>query len=295
MPSQILSWHAGGLDRGYERLNRFADARREFELAAAGAVTGRSRFYASIGRLAGDAADVPGAIAAFARSVSASPNDPIGHKYLAGALLQQDRVDEAFVELVAALLIDPLDGDAHAGVGQIHLNAGRYDQAVTALRRAVELSANHAEARYALATALMRLGNTQEAARELERFEQAQRQMLADRRRNISLDVLKEEAALRAAEGSYDRAAALWQQAIDREPGRPSNHLGLAAALAGAGRIDAAIAHYEKAVALGADPVVYRRLAELYAKEGRIDDAARAGAMYERALQGDPTSRGTAR
>ena len=119
--------------------------------------------------------------------------------------------------------------------------------------------------------------------------------MLADRRRNMSLDVLKEEAALRAAEGNYDRAAALWQQAIDQEPGRPANHLGLAAALAGAGRIDAAIAHYEKAVALGADPVVYRQLAELYAKVGRIDDAARASAMYERALQGDLTGRGTAR
>ena len=80
------------------------------------------------------------------------------HKYLAGALLQQDRADEAFVEFVAALLIDPRDADAHAGIGQIHLNAGRDDEAVTALRRAVELSPDHTEARYALATALMRLG-----------------------------------------------------------------------------------------------------------------------------------------
>jgi tetratricopeptide (TPR) repeat protein len=280
---------------GYERLNRFADARREFELAAAGAVTGRSQFYASIGRLATGAADVPGAIAAFARSVSASPNDPIVHKYLAGALLQQDRADEAFVELVAALLIDPLDGDAHAGVGQIHLNAGRYDQAVAALRRAVELSANHAEARYALAAALMRLGNTQEAVRELERFEQAQRQMEANRRRGLVLDVLKEEAALHSAEGRHDRSASLWQQVVDQEPGLASNHLGLAAALAGAARIDAAIAHYEKAVTLGADPVVYRRLAELYAKVGRIGDAARARATYERALQEERTSPGTPR
>jgi len=290
--SALARWWLGW---GYERLNRFADARREFELVAADAVAGRSQFYASIGRLAGGAADVPGAIAAFARAVSASPNDPIVHKYLAGALLQQDRADEAFVELVAALLIDPLDADAHAGVGQIHLDAGRYDQAVGALRRAVELSANDAEARYALATALMRLGNTQEAVRELERFEQAQRQMQATRRRGLALGVLKEEAALHAAEGRPDRSASLWQQVVDQEPGRPSNHLGLAAALASAGRIDAAIAHYEKAVTLGADPVVYRRLAELYAKVGRTDDAARARAMYERALQGDRTSPGTAR
>ena len=166
------------------------------------------------------------------------------HKDLAGALLQQDRAEEAFVELIAALLIDPLDAGAHAGIGQIHLNAGRYDEAVTALRRAVELSATYTEARYALATALMRLGNTQEAARELERVEQAQRQMLADRRRNMSLDVLKEEAALRAAEGNYG----------------------------------AAIDLYEKAITLGADPAVHRELAALSLKVGRIDDAARAKA-----------------
>jgi tetratricopeptide (TPR) repeat protein len=290
--SALAHWWLGS---GDERLNRFADARREFELAITGVVAGRSRLHASIGRLAADAADFPGAVEAFARSVSANPNDPTVRIYLAGALRQQDRADEAFVELVAALLIDPRDAGAHAGIGQIHLNAGRNDEAVMALRRAVELSATSTEARYGLATALMRSGNTQEAARELDRVEQAQRQMLADRRRNMSLVVLKEEAALRAAEGSYDRAAALWQQAIDREPGRSSNHLGLAAALESAGRIDTAIAHYEKAAVLGADPVVYRRLAELYAKVGRIDDAARARAMYERALQGDRTDRGTAR
>jgi tetratricopeptide (TPR) repeat protein len=290
--SALARWWLGW---DYERLNRFADARREFELAAAGAVAGRGRFYASIGRLAGDAADVPGAIAAFTRSVGASPNDPIVHKYLAGALLQQDRPDEAFVELVAALLIDPLDGDAHASVGQIHLNAGRYDQAVTALRRAVDLSPSHAEARYALATALMRSGNTQEAVRELERFEQAQRQMQANRRRGLALDVLKEEAAWHAAEGRHDRSASLWQQVVDQEPGLSSNHLGLAAAVESAGRIDAAIAHYEKALTLGADPAVYRRLAELYPKVGRIEDGARARAMFERALQEDRNSQDAVR
>ena len=232
------------LGLGHERVNRFADARREFELAAPSAVAGRSRFFAKIGQLAAGAADFPGAVQAFARSVSLDLNDPEPHKQLAGALLQEDRAEEAFVELVAALLIDPLDAGAHFGIGQIALNAGRYDEAVTALRRAVELSDNHAEARYALATALMRSGNTQGAAREFDRVEQAQRQALADRRRSMSLDVLKEEAALRTAEGNYG----------------------------------AAIALYEKAITFGADPGVYRQLAELYMKVGRVDDAARAKA-----------------
>jgi tetratricopeptide (TPR) repeat protein len=283
--SALAHWWLG---LGYERLARFAAARREFELVAVDAIAGRGRLDASIGRLAGNARDFPGAIEAFARAVIASPGDPAVHKQLAAVFLQQDRAEDAFVELVAALLIDPRDAGAHASIGQIHLNAGRYNEAVDALRRAVELSADYTEARYTLATALMRSGNTQDAAREFERVEQAQRQMLADQRRNMSLDVLKEEAALRTAEGSYDRAAALWQKVIDREPDRSSNHLGLAAALIGAGRIDAAITHYERAVTLGADSVVYRQLAELYGKVGRLEEAARARVTYERALQGSP-------
>jgi tetratricopeptide (TPR) repeat protein len=282
--SALAHWWLGS---GYERLARFAAARQEFELVSVDAIAGRGRLDASIGRLAGNARDFPGAIEAFARSVIANPGDPTVHKQLAAVFLQQDRAEDAFVELVAALLIDPLDAGAHAGIGQIHLNAGRYNEAVDAVRRAVELSADYTEARYTLATALMRSGNTQDAAREFERVERAQRQMLADQRRNMALDVLKEEAALRTAEGNYDRAAALWQKVIDREPDRSSNHLGLAAALIGAGRIDAAITHYERAVTLGADSVVYRQLAELYGKVGRLEEAARARVTYERALQGN--------
>jgi protein O-GlcNAc transferase len=171
------------------------------------------------------------------------------HKQLAGSLVQQDRAEEAIVEFVAALLIDPEDAEAHAGIGQIHLNAGRDADAVDALRRATEVAPANHDARYALANALVRLGRTREAAEHFVRVEQAQRQMLADRRRSLSHDVLKEEAALRTAEG----------------------------------RFDAAIALYEKALAVNAaDPSVFGHLASLYSKVGRAPDAARARTMYEK-------------
>jgi tetratricopeptide (TPR) repeat protein len=244
--SSLAHWWLG---LHYERLNRHADARRHVEYATAGAIVGRAGLYTAIGRLAGNATDVPAAIDAFMQAVDANPNDPAAHKYLAGALLQHDRVNEAFIEFVAALMIDPLDADAHAGIGRIYLDAGRNADAVEALRRAVEVTPDHIDARYALATALTRLGKRQEAAREFDRVEEAQRRAFAERRRNMSLDVLKEEAALHADEGRYDRAIEL----------------------------------YEKAATLGSDPAVYRELAGLYSKLGRIDDAARARAMYEKA------------
>lgn len=232
----------------FERLNRFADARREYSEAASGAVAGEGQLHAAVGRSASAAADVPGAIESFVRAVNANPNDAALRKHLAGSLVQQDRAGEALVEFIAALLIDPGDAEAHTGIGQIHLNAGRDADAVDALRRATEIAPASHDARYALANALVRLGRTQEAAEHFVRVEQAQRQMLADRRRGLSHDVLKEEAALRAAEGKFETAIDL----------------------------------YEKALAVMVDPSVYGHLAVLYSKVGRAPDAARARAMYEK-------------
>jgi tetratricopeptide (TPR) repeat protein len=247
--SMLAHWW---LALAYEQAHRLADARREVEQVTAAAVFGSSQLHAAIGRFAFGAADGAAAIDAFARAVRANPNDPAMHRLLARTLLLQDRADEALAEFVAVLLIDPLDAAAHAGIGQIHLQKGRAADAVDALRRATDLAPDDGETRYALASALERLGRREEAAQHFARVEQAQRQALADRRRELSAATLKQEAALRTAEG----------------------------------RFDAAIALYEKALAVDSDPAVYSRLADLYAKVGRAPDAARARALYEKALQG---------
>jgi tetratricopeptide (TPR) repeat protein len=119
------------------------------------------------------------------------------HRLLAGAYLLEDRPDEALAAFAAALRIDPRDADAHLGVGQTHLNAGRNAEAVDALRRATELKPDSIDAAYALATALTRLGKGAEAAPYFERVEQVQRQRQADRRRQLLLDIQREEKALR--------------------------------------------------------------------------------------------------
>jgi tetratricopeptide (TPR) repeat protein len=246
----------------YEQVNRLAEARQELEQVAAAAIFGDSQLYTAIGRFAVRAADAPGAIDAFSRAIRADPNDPATHKLLASALMQQDRADEAMAEFVAAVLISPEDAAAHAGIGQIHLHAGRDAEAVDALRRATDLAPANGETRYALASALQRLGRTEEAALHFARVEQAQRQMLTEQRRELSAAALKQEAAVRAAEGRFDAAIALYEKAL---------------------------------LAVEADPVVYGRLADLYAKVGRSGDAARARAMSEKSLQAVPAGRSPAR
>lgn len=271
--SALASWWLG---LSFERANRFAEARQALERAADAAVAGRSQLYSAVGRLASRAGDFERGIESFRRAIEANPGDAAARRQLAAALLQQDRIDEALAEITAALRTDPGDATAHMLAGQILLNTARTTEAVDALRRAVELAPAHTEARYALATALTRLGRVEEAAREFERIEQEQRAAVGDRRRTMALDVLKEEAALREADGNHHLAAVLWQQVVEREPGRAAHHVALAALLLRAGRLDEAIGHYEQAAALEQDPGVYRRLADLYVRVGRVADAERA-------------------
>jgi tetratricopeptide (TPR) repeat protein len=277
-----LGWH-------YEGLDRISEARRSFAQAAASNVlAGRARIYVSIARLARREADFTPALDALEHRMHANPNDAVAHLQLARAYHVQGRVGEALAGLIVAALLDPADAEAHMAIGQILMETGRYDEAASALRHALAIEPDLHEARYALATTLRRLGHAGAAAQELDTFARAQRRLLADRRQDIVVQVLKEQAAILTAEGGHDRAAGLWQQVVDHEPDQAASHAGLAAALARAGRTDAAIRHYERAAALWGDPDVFRHLATLYADAGRLDDSARARTRYEQALRGGP-------
>src|SRR5215467_11407893 len=74
-------------DRGRrdEAENRVAEARREYQAAAAGALVGRSALFVGIARLAQVEGDSAGAIDAFAQAARLNPNDPNVHKELASA------------------------------------------------------------------------------------------------------------------------------------------------------------------------------------------------------------------
>jgi cytochrome c-type biogenesis protein CcmH/NrfG len=95
--------------------------------------------------------------------------------------------------LIAAVLIDPMEAQAHAAVGQLYIDTGRYPDAVAALNRALELKPAAFEIRYALATALIRAGNASEGARQMELFERARRAADEQRRRDIADEVERAE------------------------------------------------------------------------------------------------------
>jgi len=184
-----------------EAANRVAEARRAYGAALGGALAGRSVLYVGIARLAQVEGDLPGAIDAFTQAVRLSPNDPTIHREFAAAYVAHGVADAAFCELMAALLVDPRDAQAHADVGQLYLDTSRDAEAVTAFDRALTLAPKRYEFRYALATAHTRLGHSAEAARQLELFERARREALDERRRAIANEVEQAEGARSGAPG----------------------------------------------------------------------------------------------
>jgi tetratricopeptide (TPR) repeat protein len=179
-----------------ERMGDIASARQHYQQALAGALLGRGAIYVAIARLAQVEGDTTAAVDALTSAARLNPNDPYLHKELAAALASQGRVDDAFCELMATLLIDPADAHAHATMGQLFLDAERDREAVRAFSRALELRPDAFEVRYGLATALARLGNAAESARQFEQFERARREAQERRRRDIASDVDSQTAPL---------------------------------------------------------------------------------------------------
>lgn len=287
--SGMAHWRLG---RWYASTRRDEDAVRELEKAAAlSPLAGRAELYRQIGTVDMRLLDADAAAEAFSRRVRLTPNDAVAHRDRARALVLGNHTEEAFVEFVATLLLDPDDVEALLAIGQIHLAAGRYADAVLVLESAVALDGEAAEARYALGTALLRLGRPDEGNTQLEAFHRLQAKAVEDQRRRIEIGVLKLEAAARTSEGAHDRAATLWLQVLAAQPGVASNHVGLASALARSGHLDTAATEYEKAIALGAESETYRQLAALYERMGRADESVRIRAallrLQEESLRDD--------
>ena len=163
-----------------------AGAAQAFERAATKPlVAGRARLYAIIGQAYHAQFDLDRAATAYRQRVRIAPNDRDAHFDLGEVYRAQDRLDEALVEYLAAALIDPANARTFGMLGQVEAAAGRDEQAAVMLRHAVTLDGGLLEARYALSRALLRLGRTDEAQKELSVFEAAQAKAMDEQRRQV--------------------------------------------------------------------------------------------------------------
>ncbi len=123
--------------------------------------------------------------AAAAQMVRLVPNEPGGHKDLGLAHHRAGRDDEAAIELLMASLLGQEDGETFGALGQVHLNAGRFEHALSALLRAVMLDPSLKQARYVLARTLQRLGRNDEANQQLAAFDKLRANALDEQRQQF--------------------------------------------------------------------------------------------------------------
>jgi tetratricopeptide (TPR) repeat protein len=284
--SSAISWMQAGiyavLGRDQEYLQALDDSMR------VGPLTGAVANWSALGRLELRGFDVEAAEGAFRRTLALAPHVAQGHLDLADFLRAQGRTDEALAEYVAVLLIDPARLAAHVSIGQMHLDEGRPADAVRVLQYAVSRKADLPEARYALASALLHLGRTNEGQRELEAFRQLQARDMANDRRSYQVATLRLDARLREASGRYREALSLRQQVVAAEPDVPVNYIALADTLIRLHEFAEAAKHLERAAALGAPPDVYRQLAEVYQRIGLSGESAAALRKYDAASRQAP-------
>jgi tetratricopeptide (TPR) repeat protein len=270
----------------YQRQGLFADAMRELTAAAAAKpLLGLNSVYQGIGALARSQQQYDAAITAFSQRIDLVPNDAGAHHELGEMYFRQGRQTEALAEFTAAVMLNPTRADSYAAIGQVHLRGSNHAEAVAAARRAVALDASHKEARYVLATSLVRMGNVDEGKRELETYQRLQAESTGARSRQLEIEGLRRDASVSIVNGEFPKAVALLRQALERDPQSAQSHLDLGLALLRAGQPAEAVEHLTTATATDNSEEAHEYLAQAYAALGRDSDADRERAIVVRMRQ----------
>jgi tetratricopeptide (TPR) repeat protein len=265
--------------------SRIPDAIREYEAAVACApLVGLDRLFDVIGGLYATQADFTRAAGTYYQRVEVNPTNAEAHRKLADIYALKGASDAALAEYAAAQRLSPGDAGAFTGAAQVALRLGRFAEAANAARQALALDAAQQKARFALGTALMRLGNTQAGQRELSTFQQQLDESAAQRRQAFEVATLVSDGARAQAAGSYEDAARLFERAL--ESGADAAVEGqVAAALWKAGRPADALAHLMKALDVSpGDAELHKLTAEVYAALGSQNEREREEQTYRRLL-----------
>lgn len=270
----------------YQRQGLYAEAMRELTAAAARRpLLGLNSVYQTIGALARSQQEYDAAIMAFSQRVDLIPNDAGAHHELGEMYFRQGRHTEALAEFTAAVMLNPKSADSLAAIGQVQLRAGNYAEAVAAARRAVAVDGSHREARYVLATSLVRMGSVDEGKRELEVYQRLQTEATAARSRQLEIDGLRRDASVSIVNGEFAKAVGLLRQALERDGQSAQSHLDLGLALLKAGQPAEAVEHLTAAAAKEDSEEAHEYLADAYAALERGTDAQRERAIAARIRQ----------
>ena len=193
-------------------------------------------------------------------------------------------------------MINPADVEALYVARAIAPSRGTLPDAADVSRRALELDPAHREARYVHATALIRMGNTDEGAAEMQVFQRLQAEDGEARARVFELGRLRREASVSLAAGDARQRRHVAATCAGLRPS-----FGDLSSRTRASRSSRAARRPRRsnvsntAAALNAPFDVHRHLAKAYAALGRKDESQNEQATYERLRRESISRTGRAR
>jgi len=236
--------------------------------------------YAAIGRMEDAETALKTALQQDATNASAL----IG---LANVYLKTGRPQPA-TELLEKAIVSVQSFEPLFLLGSAYSNQGRYEDAVRAFQRAIQLDRNQAEVYYQMATALGKLNRSEERAQALEHFRQ-----LREKKQKTDEDVRRAERLLEMAkplvdQGELVQAVSLLQEAHSIQPDSGDILFRLAGLQYDLRRYVAARQSVTEAIRRTSDEWNYYLLLGLIEKDvSRLDESRVA---LERALQLNPNS-----
>lgn len=208
----------------------------------------------ALGRTLEALGDLEGAAIQYRAVLARVPDDGPARFRLGEVLRQFGRYDEAERELTRALEAPAVRSASLAALGQLALDRGRDAQAVTWLKAALEAEPRASRLHYPLAQAYRRLGDTTAAAHHLAlRGEigiapgDPLTRQLEELAAGEAIALLRGRLAFQA--GDFGGALGWFERARERVPASAAAAIGRAAALAGLGRGQEAVAALEELLA----------------------------------------------
>jgi tetratricopeptide (TPR) repeat protein len=108
---------------------------------------------------------------ALVKATERRPNDPRAWFNLGLLRRKNDETEQALAAFGRVAQLDPNDADTHYFLGALHQSTRQFDLAIASFRRALELNPFHVSAQFGLASTYQRMGDGEEARKQLDRFQ----------------------------------------------------------------------------------------------------------------------------
>jgi serine/threonine-protein kinase len=225
------------------------------------------------------------AVALLERAVALDANFSLAYAALGDAYLElykakHDPVHAARANdaVMRALQISPGEAAGYYSLGNVQLVTGRYQEAVTSLRRSLELQPDDDETHRLLARVLAEGRDWDGAIAELE---------TAIRIRPDYWRGYMQLGSVSYSAGRLPAALEAYRRASEMQPNDPAPWSGLGLIYQVRGDLSEAIGNYEHSVRLGANATAYSNLGLVYYSAGRYVEAVEA---WQKALAINPNS-----